>query len=115
MSLSESILQGVQKWLGATARDFSRSRGKQRSALGKQLLDLPQPVTLSEAKVQLAGLLEVLPETAAKRAQDLLHAIASAESRDGISAGSLVDSLLVQEIDLDESVQQGLGFSLAPA
>ena len=114
MSLAEPILSGIRRWQSSTVKNLLRSRGHRNVALGRQLSAFPCPETLGEARPLLGQFLGLLPASGKKRVRELLQAVESAESREGVDTESLVEALLQGEVTLAESVQLGLSFPLGP-
>ena len=107
MQLSEYILAGVRKWCVTLVKNLVCSRRNQaRLEVGQRLGQLAYPETLGEARVMLENLLLLL-NTCEERGTPLreaaqvrrkvaafLHAVNSAESRDGAHVKDLVSSLV---------------------
>ncbi len=109
MSLSESVLVGVQSWYRSLVKDANHS--KRRSS--KWIRACARPDCLSSARTLL---LEASTRFAGKPALqkigNLLSAISCAESRDGVMTPDLVESLVTGDKLMSSAISEGDGFSL---
>ena len=117
MSLRDSVLGGIRSWYRATEKDLLRARRHTLTAFGEWFQTLGCPATLYEARdvleritcrmavyeddsVELPG-----SKNLQRRVRDLVQAIDSVESREGVEPIALAEQLLDGKGTVEDSVR----------